>query len=187
MSISDADWVVSSIEVSLHRLILARMKHRSEENQTLGRTAFSITAWTDGDSHSCPSRQDWLLTESLRRLGCTLYLFDLLTQSTARTPSKGNCDTFWYMPLPCPRALWEPATDADWSILYRQHLDIQKQHFKQKLTLRHLLHFRQAKLTGRPVDFADELADWCENVDDLSTLLWLALTVEGDGQSSVSV
>lgn len=53
----------------------------------------------------------------------------------------------------------------------------------EKLTLRHLLLFRQAKMSGEGVVFAMELAAWSESVDDLPTLLCLALTVEGDGQS----
>jgi hypothetical protein len=30
---------------------------------------------------------------------------------------------------------------------------------------------------------ADEIAEWCEKVDDLSMLLWIAVTVEGAGQA----
>lgn len=117
------------------------------------------------------------------RIGCTLYLFDLLLQSTARTPSKGSCDTFWFMPLPCQKTLWEPMSDENWKDLYQQGRDARKAKSWSGLTLRHLLLFKQARATGQPVAFADELADWCENVDGFSTLLWLALTVEGDGQS----
>ena len=35
--------------------------------------------------------------------------------------------------------------------------------------------------SGSP-DYAEELAEWCERADDLSMLLWMALTVEGEGQ-----
>ncbi|KAH8129215.1 hypothetical protein LI328DRAFT_128795 [Trichoderma asperelloides] len=34
-------------------------------------------------------------------------------------------------------------------------------------------------------DLAKELADWVEKVDDLSMLLWMALTLEGDGQAKM--
>lgn len=112
-----------------------------------------------------------------------LYLFDLLIQSTARTPSKGNCPTFWLMPLPCQQALWRPLTDADWSILHQRDLNSHEQKGWRRLSLRHLLLQRHATITGDTVEFADELAHWCETADDLATLLWLALTVEGDGQS----
>jgi len=89
------------------------------------------------------------------------------------------------MPLPCERSLWEPNPSVDWSSSYRQ-LSPRKSVGSDALTLRHLLLFRQAKFRGETVDFADALADWCEHVDDLSTLLWLALTVDGDGQSFVA-
>jgi len=113
-------------------------------------------------------------------MGSTLYLFDLLMQTTARTPSTGNCDTFWFMPLPCQRDLWAPLTNAEWEQLYQQDRGRGR---STNLTLRHLLLLRQAKVTGGNVGFTAELAEWCEHVDDFSTLLWLALTVEGDGQS----
>ena len=74
-------------------------------------------------------------------------------------------------------------SNEKWSSLYQQDLDARKQKPWQGLTLRHLLLFRQAKAAGESVGFADELADWCEHVDDFSVLLWLALTVEGNGQS----
>lgn len=76
--------------------------------------------------------------------------------------------------------------DADWSTTHRQRLQTLQHQDQERLTLRHLLLFRQAKLSGDNVPFADQLAAWCETVDDLSTLLWLALTIEGDGQSVVA-
>lgn len=41
-------------------------------------------------------------------------------------------------------------------------------------------------MIGGSVAFSDELAGWCEHVDEFSTLLWMALTVEGEGQSVVA-
>lgn len=76
-----------------------------------------------------------------------------------------------------------PVANEGCSILARQDRDLRQKKRWQDLTLRHLLLVRQAKITGEPVTFTDELVDWCEHVDDLSMLLWLALTVEGDGQS----
>ena len=76
--------------------------------------------------------------------------------------------------------------DADWSSLNQHHQNTFVEEGKDGLTLRHLLLLRQAKIAGTSVDFADEVAKWCEDVDDLSTLLWLALTVEGDGQSAMA-
>jgi hypothetical protein len=38
--------------------------------------------------------------------------------------------------------------------------------------------------SGNP-DVEEELSEWCERAHDLSMLLWMALTVEGEGQSHI--
>lgn len=114
-----------------------------------------------------------------------MYIFDLLVQSTAGTPSRGNCDLFWYMPLPCSLDLWQSTTDSEWSKHYQEEVTRGNKATTQTLTLRHLLLLRQAKMLEQEIDFAEELGSWCSDADDLSTLLWLALTVEGDGQTSI--
>lgn len=40
------------------------------------------------------------------------------------------------------------------------------------------------KGTGKD-ELAKELSEWVERVDDLSMLLWMALTVEGEGQAQM--
>lgn len=45
-------------------------------------------------------------------------------------------------------------------------------------------HGEDPTASERP-GFAEELAEWCEKVDDLSMLLWMAITVEGEGQSQL--
>lgn len=118
-----------------------------------------------------------------------LYLIDLLLQSDLKTPSRGNCETFWNMPIPCFRRLWEATSEDTWRLEY----DTMFRSSKMKgLNLGDLLSLRQSKRLDEVVAsmgrsaVAEELAQWCEQADDLSMLLWIALTVEGEGQSGQS-
>ena len=125
------------------------------------------------------------------RIGCMLYLFDLLLQVDTQTPSKGDCDEFFELPLPCYRELWEPVSDRDWKKRYEEYVQAKNQRGRVGLTLGNLLLTRQAAAHGVDITkaarpgFPEELAEWCERTDDLSMLLWMALTVEGEGQSQI--
>lgn len=120
-----------------------------------------------------------------------LYLFDLLLQVDTQTPSKGDCDEFFELPLPCYRELWEPVSDRDWKKRYEEYVQAKNQRGRVGLTLGNLLLTRQAAAHGVDITkaarpgFPEELAEWCERTDDLSMLLWMALTVEGEGQSQI--
>lgn len=127
--------------------------------------------------------------ESLRRIACVLYFFDLLLQSDVQGPSSEECPDFFDMPLPCIRELWQPLSDRDWKKKYLEHIEHKRQKGRQGLTYRYLLSVRRATLHGNAAnipedaDTAGEVAEWCEKADDLSMLLWLALTIEGAGQA----
>jgi hypothetical protein len=124
-----------------------------------------------------------------RRIGCLLYLFNLLLQTDAQKPSSKECPGFINMPLPCVRELWQPISDRDWKKQYHEDVAARKQKERKGLTFRHLAMLRQSPAYGEDMsrcsssELAEELADWCERVDDLSMALWMALTVEGAGQA----
>ena len=127
------------------------------------------------------------------RIGCLLYLIDLLLKLDTETPSSGDCPEFFDMPLPCVRELWQPMSDKEWKKRHQDHAESAKRKGRRGLTLRHLFLPRQSSSKSqhqdvskpKTADFEEELAEWCEKADDLSMLLWLALTVEGEGQSHV--
>jgi hypothetical protein len=127
------------------------------------------------------------------RVGSVLYLFDLLLQVDARTPSKGNCDTFWDMPLPCARQLWEPVSDTEWLKRYAEDNEKKQRRPGSGLTLGHLMSLRQYQVYAAPLmhcsrpDLAEALVEWCEHADDLSMLVWMALSVGGEGQAELYV
>lgn len=123
------------------------------------------------------------------RVACILYFFDLLLQSDVQGPSSEECPDYFDIPLPCVRELWEPTSDRDWKKRYLEHVDTKRQMGRRGLTYRHLLSVRRAMVHGnsatmpKDIDTADEVAEWCEKADDLSMLLWVALTIEGAGQA----
>lgn len=95
------------------------------------------------------------------------------------------------MPLPCIRELWQPISDREWKKRYREHIAAREKKGRRGLTLRDLFLLRQSSGRSENVTkpgspgIEEELSEWCERADDLSMLLWMALTVEGQGQSHV--
>jgi hypothetical protein len=93
------------------------------------------------------------------------------------------------MPLPCVRELWQPSSDREWKKQYQDDLESRKAKGRRGLTFRHLTMLRRSSLYGESLanheqyDLAGELAEWVEKLDDLTTVLWIAFTVEGAGQA----
>jgi hypothetical protein len=93
------------------------------------------------------------------------------------------------MPLPCVRELWQSTSETHWKEQYHKDINSRQLKGRRGLTFRHLIKFRSSSLHGEKMDncwsshLADECAEWCESVDDLGMLLWIALTVEGAGQA----
>jgi hypothetical protein len=127
----------------------------------------------------------WLLKPD--RVGSILYFFNLLLQTDVQGPSTEECQDFFDMPLPCVRDLWQPVSDRDWKKLYQENNDSRRLKGRHGLTFRHLIMLRRSSLYGEKMidssDTADEIAEWCEKVDDLSMLLWISITIEGAGQA----
>jgi hypothetical protein len=110
-----------------------------------------------------------------------------LLETDTQGPSSEECEDFFDMPLPCSRKLWQPESDRDWKKLYQEDNDKKRIRGRSGLTFRHLILLRRSSLYGEKMmdasEMADEIAEWCEKVDDLCMLLWIAVTVEGAGQA----
>ncbi|KAF2828416.1 hypothetical protein CC86DRAFT_465250 [Ophiobolus disseminans] len=164
VSSHDAAWMVDTIE-------------------TFGERLYEMCAWGLDIDLICTTRHEWLLVESMRRIGCLLYLVDLLLQIDGQSPSSGECPEFINMPLPCVRELWQPITDREWKRRYQEERDACKQKGRKGLIFGDLLMLKRSSsnmATG--FEPKEELTDWCERADDLSMLLWMALSLEGEGQ-----
>lgn len=113
-----------------------------------------------------------------------IYLYDLVLQATWKGPSSGECPEFFEMPLPSARELWQATTEEEWSRLYYAKHIINNTTTRTGLIFGNLGSVRRASLYGEHVasDVMIEVTEWCEKADDLCMLLWIALTVEGEGQ-----
>lgn len=145
-----------------------------------------MCAWALDPRHLCVTRNEWVLMESMRRLASLVYFIDLLFQTHAQSPSSGECPDFVRMPLPCVRELWQPISDRDWKKQYQTEAEAIKQKGWHGLTYRDLLLFKCSSTNDGNMNASseptEELADWCERADDFSMILWMALSLEGDGQ-----
>ncbi len=97
---------------------------------------------------------------------------------TQREYCGGHAD----LPLPCTRELWEPVTDGEWARRYQQDL-ASKEHWRPGPLRVGDLMLPQRCLGGEPTqpaeyDVADELAAWCEKVDEFGTLLWVSTMLD---------
>lgn len=125
--------------------------------ERLGKQLFGAVQWTLETVFAC--REQWVLVESIRRMACILYLIDLLLLVDTETPSRGNCDTFWDMPLPCHQALWRATSHEKWRELYERTRG-------GSLTLGRLLLLRQSRRLDEVVAkaggsaTAEELVEW---------------------------
>lgn len=171
-----------------------------------------MCSWSLDEDYICSSRSRWVFVESLRRyvhqiwgsvhksshlsvhisrVGCLLYLVDVLFNIDAQTPSKGQCPEFVDMPLPCSRELWEPISGRDWKKRYQEDIKAKKLKGTGGLTMGNLVLLKTSLSHGDNFYMAGkdalttELSEWVEKVDDLSMLLWMALTLEGEGQAKM--
>ncbi|KAK5996384.1 hypothetical protein PT974_01718 [Cladobotryum mycophilum] len=172
VSSEDAAWLVSTTEKFARRLYI-------------------VCSWGLDATYLCISRSKWVFVESMNRVGCLLYLADLLLHVDAKSPSKGECPEFIDVPLPCARELWQPISDKEWKKRYQEDISSKMLRGRQGLTMGNLFSLRQSLVYGENLytigkpDFADELAEWVESVDELSMLLWMAFTLEGEGQAQI--
>lgn len=136
-------------------------------------------------THSATNRMEVSSSKlTNHRVICLIYMYDVLLHTKWEGPSSGECSDFFTMPLPCTRELWQTSTDEEWSRLYYAEHNTNITEERMNLTFEHLLSVRRASLHGEYVtsDLTNAVAKWCEKADDLSMLLWIALTIEGEGQ-----
>lgn len=125
------------------------------------------------------------------RVGCLLYLIDLLFHVDARTPSRGDCPEFVDLPLPSARGLWQPMCHEDWKKRYEEDIHSRKLKGTRQLTMGDLFMLKKSGINSDQVfqstkdSITEEISEWVKEVDDFSMLLWLAFTLEGGGQAII--
>jgi hypothetical protein len=87
-----------------------------------------------------------------------------------------NCCTIGSTPLPCGRDLWDPDATETWAM--RLHGYESRILRNRALTIDDLLNALDSGKPGKK-DVVDpliqkDLVTWCESLDDLGTLVWMA-------------
>lgn len=144
-------------------------------------------------------RQEWILRESTRRSVYGKISYSLLSNSTYRTicvlygiellldvlredPDHVKCRGLENVPLPCIRDLWEPVPDSVWIRRYQNSLSLHHGYENMCLgTIQSsifLLRGRSTEIESKQSDSHEAISHWCEEADELGTLVWMSIMVE---------
>jgi len=125
----------------------------------------------------------------MHRTICVLYGMELLLDVFAREGNRHTCLGYIYIPLPCSRDLWEPVPDSEWARRYHQSISGHEKHIQESLcigTIQTVL--LQSPTVSSGEEFSQlsidrrEVTDWCERVDELGILIWMAIMLEARRQ-----
>ncbi|KAH8121912.1 hypothetical protein LI328DRAFT_171229 [Trichoderma asperelloides] len=127
-------------------------------------------------------RQEWILRESTRRTICVLYGIELLLDVFREDPDHVKCRGLENVPLPCTRDLWEPVPDSVWIRRYQNSMSLQHGYETMCLgTIQSsifLLRGRTTEIGSKQSDSHEAISHWCEEADELGTLVWMTIMVE---------
>jgi hypothetical protein len=104
------------------------------------------------------------------------YVIGSVFVSLIGDPDRPGCETVRATPLPCGRDLWDPDATESWAI--RLHRYQSRLVSDRLLNIDDLLDYmdspQSSKSDGAGALVRKDLATWCENLDDLGTLVWTA-------------
>ncbi|KDN71847.1 hypothetical protein CSUB01_04248 [Colletotrichum sublineola] len=128
-------------------------------------------------------RQEWVIRESIRRTICIIFGIELLLDVDFSVGGN-KCGGYSQVPLPAGRELWETVSNDEWAARYSK-LHAQSRN-DRVLSIRDLRQARRAiGTTG--VETADrgeegrlvaQVAEWCESLDELGMMVWMAVMLE---------
>ncbi|KAH6984246.1 hypothetical protein BKA56DRAFT_481621 [Ilyonectria sp. MPI-CAGE-AT-0026] len=136
---------------------------------------------SEPEEPSCLDRQAWVLVESVRRTICLLFGIELLLDVIFGPLARPHCGGYSHVPLPCVGDLWEPVSNVEWSKRFRDANPGGTR--KTRLNIEVLKSSRQT-LEADPAESWKEcaavpdVAHWCERVDELGMLVWMAVMLE---------
>ena len=152
--------------------------------------------WRSSPPRIRPIRREWAFQESLRRfvpisrypirifadtavrVATIFSIIDLLLEGL-QTPEGYTChsngNAFGENTLPCNRDIWEARTTKTWMMHYDRYLSTKES--DENLVGHHLL---ESKLSNTNTSVATKVPNpdvvrWCEGLDSLGTLVWMAL------------
>ncbi|KAI0404389.1 hypothetical protein F4802DRAFT_226715 [Xylaria palmicola] len=115
----------------------------------------------------------WVVHESIRRTISLFYVIKIVLMIQIGTPTQYNSCTVRSTPLPCGRDLWDPEATDSWAVRLQRYKSLQLSH---RGLIINDLHRGEKPGKKDPADalLQQDLAIWCEMLDDLGTLVWMA-------------
>ncbi|KAI0099013.1 hypothetical protein GGR51DRAFT_536504 [Nemania sp. FL0031] len=125
------------------------------------------------------SQRCWVINESVRRTVNLFYVIRIVLVFQIGT-KQPNCCAIRSTPLPSGRDLWDPEATETWAIRLNRYKSRLMRN--RSLTISDLLSSLGSGQSGKK-DVADalvqkDLVTWCENLDDLGTLVWMACLLD---------
>ena len=130
-------------------------------------------------------RQGWIFQESYRRVGIILGITELLLEGMSGEILHGAVDChyngFTTLALPCQKPLWAARTNRAWKNAFTKQVEMARS--PRTLLLSDVLdHDTQYSPDSNANDeqsrVLHDVVRWCENLDQLGTLLWMAVPFE---------
>ncbi|EEA21929.1 conserved hypothetical protein [Talaromyces marneffei ATCC 18224] len=133
--------------------------------------------------YGIPARQQWVHEESVRRTMIILLIIDLLLEGLLEHQTV-KCHSLRgagldNIPLPASRDLWEAETNFAWRNEYEKYLSQRK--INKVLTIGDLMELTEGGAlktlleTDPRFDLVPDAYAWCESLDSLGSLLWMAI------------
>ncbi|KAI8945415.1 hypothetical protein F4801DRAFT_127059 [Xylaria longipes] len=123
------------------------------------------------------SQHSWVIHESIRRTFNLFYVIGILLIIRIGNPKQSNCTSIRETPLPCGRELWEPEATETFAIRLHRYKS-RMVSTNRGLVIGDLYDALDPGQSGQN-DAPDSLVQkglvtWCENLDELGTLVWMA-------------
>ncbi|KAI0159661.1 hypothetical protein GGR57DRAFT_433609 [Xylariaceae sp. FL1272] len=120
-------------------------------------------------------QRSWAFYEGIRRTINLFYVIGTVLVVLVGNPDVPGCDSIQSTPLNCVRELWNTDTSESWAS--RLHTFVKQRASRKILTLHDLLQIRgdhAKKEDNTDALVQKDLTNWCENLDDFGTLVWMA-------------
>jgi hypothetical protein len=102
-----------------------------------------------------------------------LPLTEVILEVIIGQPPEKFCRGFSHVPLPAPSDLWDWESRESWAYRYKRYIDSRKAEIV--LTVDNL---RASKVGGLEETISRELARWCNELDEYSTVVSMAALME---------
>ncbi|KAI1111799.1 hypothetical protein F5Y14DRAFT_301025 [Nemania sp. NC0429] len=122
------------------------------------------------------SQTSWVIHESIRRIISLFYVINVTLVIQIGGTKRADCEDIRTAYLPCARDLWDPDATEAWAI--RLHRYKSQRSSSRGLRINDLLNSLRSDHPGKkgavnsPVQ--KDIATWCERLDDLGSLVWMA-------------